>query len=99
MGGGEENVGGGEEDVGGEEVGLRRGNPNPTVVDTWEEWEVEEEGGQEAENVEEEGGTFGVCILIFCVFRFLVHVFISVFHLINLVYLFCVFVIVVFVFN
>ena len=85
--------------MGGGEVDLRRGNNNLTGVDTGEEWEVEEEGGQEGENVEEEGGTFGVFILIFLVFRFLVYVFISVFHLINLVYLFCLFVIVVFVFN
>ena len=28
--------------------------------------------------MEEEGGTFGVFILIFCLFRFLVYVFISV---------------------
>ena len=86
-------------EVGGGEVELRRGNNNLTGVDTGEEWEEEEEGGQEAENVEEEGGTFGVFILIFCVFRFLVYLFISVFYLINLVYLFCLFVIVVFVFN
>ena len=45
---------------------LRGGNNNLTGVDTVEEWEVEEEGGQEAENVEEEGVTFGVFIVFFC---------------------------------